>query len=225
MKEKKQEKNKVKKERGKKVGKPKEKVEPINNQKKNQDKESKLIKKVIIICGIVLVLVLFSYAFYNSLRFHNYKGVEFETVNYGELILQQTSIPVIYQGSEVPYNFYLRTPIPKLKKVPFKNLENFYLMKISGFRLDSTFDCDGDQTIALANLANLHTQMGIQFVQDQNATCDERYNLFILKEGNKTEINEIQPNCYEVLINNCEILPATEKIMLEMFVRYQEFIS
>jgi|APSaa5957512576_1039674.scaffolds.fasta_scaffold04953_3 hypothetical protein len=194
--------------------------EKQTSKKSIQDQGQKLIKNVLILCGVILLLILIWQGIASQVRFHEYDGVKFETVNYGDLILQQTSIEVIHNGQPTPYNFYLRTPIPKLKKILFEDSNKFELLKISGLNLESEFDCDGDQTIAIANLGNLHTQMGIQFVRDENATCDERYNLFTLVEADKTEIIEIAPHCYEVKIANCEILPATEKIMAEMFSKY-----
>jgi hypothetical protein len=95
-------------------------------------------------------------------------------------------------------------------------------MKVSGATIPSNLTCDGDSIIALANLENLHTVIGASWVIDNNATCDERYNLYKIIEANKTEIVEISPRCYEVRVANCEILPATERIMLEMFVKNAE---
>ena len=38
-------------------------------------------------------------------------------------------------------------------------------------------------------------------------------------QGNSTEIRQINDYFYEVVINNCEILPAMERIMLEVLVK------
>jgi len=190
---------------------------------KKESTEEKIIKTVIIVCAIAILLVLIFKGISTQVRYHDYKGVQFETISdEGKMLFQHTMIDVMINGKLTPYNFYLRTPIKALKKVPFENIEDFDLMKIMGFRMDTVFDCEGDQTIAMANLINLVSQTGMTPVKDNNATCDERYNLFILEEGEKTQITEISPRCYKVEVANCEILPATEKIMAEIFVKYNQ---
>ena len=65
-------------------------------------------------------------------------------------------------------------------------------------------------------------------VKDENATCDisGRYSYFTLKPGNETKIKQEFPFCYDIVVNNCEVLEATEKIMLEILVkRNNEIIS
>jgi len=208
-----------KKEIKKKLGKKENKKKVI---KSKEDSSSKLILTVIVLCAIVLILILVWKGISTQVKFHEYGGVEYETVSYGDLILQQTAIEVMHEGKLTPYNFYLRTPIKKLKEISFDASDTFEIMKIMGFRLESEFDCDGDQTIAIANLVSLNTQIGAQAVVDPDAPCDERYNLFIFEEGDKTEIIEISPKCYSVKVANCEILPATEKIMVEIFSKYNQ---
>jgi hypothetical protein len=56
-----------------------------------------------------------------------------------------------------------------------------------------------------------------------------RYNLFTFKYGDKTQITNVGENCYEVTVkgnnDSCEILPATEKIMVEFFSKYKDFVE
>jgi hypothetical protein len=40
--------------------------------------------------------------------------------------------------------------------------------------------------------------------------------------GEKTEINQIGESCYELTVNDCEILKGTERFMTEAFVYYYE---
>lgn len=182
-----------------------------------KDKSNKIIKGFIIGIGIVLLLVIAIYFLIHTLRIQKYEGVKFETVRFGELIMYQTAIPYFYQGQNFSYNFYLRTSPKKLKDVPFP--DNFTLMRVSGASIPSNLTCEGDSIIAMANLENLHNVIGMSWVIDNNATCDERYNLYKIVESDKTEIVEISKNCYEVKVANCEILPATERIMLEVFAK------
>ena len=189
--------------------------------KKPLKKESKsqTLKIIIIVCVVILVLILAAYFYINSMRTYTYQNVNFETVQEGNLILYQTSILVNYQGSIVPYNFYLRTNPRELKKVEFDTSE-FELMKNTVINFEKEFDCDGYAIIAIANLAKLHEVLDINLVRDENATCDERYLYLNLKEGEETEIEQIDENCYNIVVDDCEILKATERIMLEMFIEY-----
>ncbi len=185
-----------------------------------KDKSNKIIKGFIIGIITVLILVIAVYFLISSLRTQTYEGVKFETVQFGQLIMYQTALPYFYQGAYVPYNIYLRNSPKKLKNIAFP--DNFSLMKVSGATIPLNMTCDGDSTIALANLEILHNVIGAGWVIDNNATCDERYNLYKIVEADKTEIVEISPRCYEVRVANCEILPATERIMIEIFAKNAE---
>src|SRR3989339_776101 len=76
--------------------------------------------KILIGLGIILAIVLGSYFFIGSVRHFEYKGVTFDVVQEGQLVLYKTSLPVIYEGVIVPYNFYLRNDPRKLKNIPFE---------------------------------------------------------------------------------------------------------
>jgi len=209
----------------------KEKKEKIKEEKIKEKYDSKRHKKVfwiVIICSLIIIgLVLAAYFSINAIRNYNYKNVEFETVQEGNLILYHTTIPVSYQGEVVPYNFYLRTNPRELAKMNFEGIEEFDLYKNAVIGFEKDFNCDGDGIIAIANLVQLHEAIGISLIHDENATCDEysRYLYLYLREGNKTEIIQTGESCYELVVANCEILPSTERIMLEMFSKYNEIIA
>lgn len=197
----------------------KEKVPLI---KKGQDEhQNKVLRNIIIGIILVFAIVVGIYYYTQSQIYFDYKGVEFTTVSEGQLIFYKTSIPVNNKGSIVPYNFFLRTKPTKLEDVPFE-VDSFTLMKNVVINQEEPFNCDGDGVIAIANLARLHQVMGINFFKDENATCDDsgRYGYLTLKSGGETKITQIGNNCYDIIINNCEILPATEKLMAEMFVDF-----
>ncbi len=217
-------KKKVNKKENKKEVKDSEKKEVVEKKEQVELKETdkkRIVKFILITSAVIIVLILSAYFYIGSLRNYSYEGVEFQTIQEGKLIFYQTSVPVLYQGSLVPYNFYLRTKPQELKEVPFEN-SNFELMKISVLSFEKEFDCDGDAVIAIANLMKLHEVAGINILRDENATCDVRYNFFQLKEGEKTEIKKVGENCYELIISDCKILEATERLMLEMFVKLKE---
>jgi len=216
MKNKKSKSKKQEKKPNKSKSKSKSKPKP-----KKENPNSKTFKTFLIICVAIIILVLAVYFYVNSLKTYTYEGVDFKTVQEGDLILYQTSIPVLNQGTVVPYNFYLRTNPRDLKKVEFDNSE-FEIMTNTVLNFKDEFDCEGYGIIAIANLVQLHGSMEINIIKDDNATCDERYLLLNLVKGEETKIQKIENGCYDVVISNCEILKGTERIMLEMFVKYAE---
>jgi len=85
-------------------------------------------------------------------------------------------------------------------------------------------DCEGYGIIALTNVINLYELIGARIVKDENATCDETgtYMRFDIQKSNETKIEKIGKDCYLLSVNNCEILPVTEKMMVETFVKMKD---
>ncbi len=203
-------------------------MEKIKFSKQNK----KTLLWILIVMVTIIALFVAAY-FYTQAQIHfNYKGIEFEAVNEGTkadpLIFYQTNTILIGSDGE-PFGFRIRTKPSELKKVPFENVENFELMKIGGFSFgNNTFNCEGDGVIAMANVYRLFQKTGMQMITDENASCDSqgRYNMFEFVYGDKTEIREIGNHCYEVVVkgseDKCEILPATEKLMVEIYSKYGE---
>ena len=164
----------------------------------------------------------------NQSRF-DYKGVEFEIVD--EIAPYRTTLPVTYKDgitgaviNNYPYKFYLRNDPRTLEKVEFDgNLVFLRKFVING---KGDFNCDGMGVVGVTNLATLYRVLGAEVVKDENATCDsqERYLLLEIVEGEKTKIEQIGGSCYSMQINNCEILEATERFMIETFVAVNELI-
>ena len=131
---------------------------------------------------------------------------------------------MIYQGKEIPYNIYLRND-PRKLNVPVDNKINFKENMVINMTED--FNCNGDGIIALANLVKLSELMDIRVIKDPNASCDAegRYMFVQIQEGDETSIEQFGPACYNLNINNCEILEVTEQLMLEIFFRFNEIDS
>jgi hypothetical protein len=215
---------KVEKKDKKKLKKSPEKIikvsgtEEKKHSTKNQIKEqNKLLRNIFIVFGIFIFgLVIWSIFSYNDAHF-KYDGVEFDLVQ--EIAPYRTSIPVIYDGKKVPYNFYLRND-PRKLNIDFNGDLNLNIpMKKMVINTSGEINCDGDGIIGIANMVNLYNVVGISSIRDVNATCDSqgRYMLVQIKEGDKSEIKQTGPACYELIVNNCEILKVTEKFMVETF--------
>ncbi len=226
-----------KKKSSKKVPKKSESEKPENPDNKKEKEisetpnkkmnENKILKYTLIISGVIILLVVI-FAFYlNSLKTSTYKDLEFNTINQGTaenpLIFYQTSFPVIYQGKPTPYNVYLRTNPSKLKRIDFPE-ENFTAMKYTAINLEENISCDGDDVIAIANMRQIHEAIGAQIILDRNATCDEegRFTYLDIKSSDKTQIVQRGENCYDLEYADCEILPVTEKYLVELL---SDFLS
>jgi hypothetical protein len=224
----------VEKNKKEKIITSKGKEEVLTENKGQLENQTKVLRNFII--GFVIILgLIFGFYFYTQAQIHiNYKGIEFKATQIGDnkdaiLFYETVTLLKSNDGTKDLFGFRLRTNPRALKRISFENLNDFELMKLNAYSYgEGTFDCEGDGVIAMPNLLRVFQKTGMQLVHDENATCDpeERYNYFELKYGDKTEIKEISPSCYEIIIkgNNdkCEILPATEKLMVEIFVKYRD---
>lgn len=203
-------------------------VEEKHAGKKEIEHQNNILKWILIIAGaFLIVLILWGIISYNIINF-SYRGVDFQLVD--ELAPYKASFPVIIDGKNVIYNIYLRND-PRIlgKEVPFNGNMHFGNKFSDGmYRLvvNSTeeLDCDGDEIISVVNMGNLKAN-GIKVVKDPNAACDPegRYMFANIVLGNKTEINTVGYSCYDIVINDCEVLKGTERFMTEVFVKYSEF--
>ncbi len=192
------------------------------DEKKSNEKEikeqNKILKRVLIGIGLFIVFFIALFLWIDSVRHFNYRGVEFEIVKEGKLILYKTTLPVYYQGGIRDYNFYLRKDPRKIDESVQFNGEIRLLKNL--VVNSSDFKCDGDEIIALANLVKLYDVLGSKVIKDPNATCDKlgRYAYITIKDGNETKITEKSIACYDIEVSNCEILEAIERYMTETFV-------
>ena len=192
--------------------------EPIGKEQVKE--ENKIMIKIFLAIGIMLVSFFGVWFFMNSLNNFEYKGINFEVVK--EVAPYRTSVPVLYQGIETHYNFYFRKDPRELENVNFDgdlNIKPFMVVNAT-----DSLKCGGDGVIAIANLANLYKVLGTQVIKDQNATCNQNgtYMFLNLAQSNETEIEQYGPSCYQLNVANCEILKTTEKFMVETLARVEE---
>ncbi|MEK6842208.1 MAG: hypothetical protein AABX84_00170 [Nanoarchaeota archaeon] len=190
---------------------------PNETQVKN---ENRMLIKMFLALGILIVSFFGVWFFMNSLNDFEYKGITFETVK--EIAPYRTSIPVLYQGVETDYNFYLRNDPREMENIVFDGNINFKPFMV--VNATNSLNCNGDGIIAIANLANLYKVLGTQVIKDQNATCDSNgtYMFLNIAEGNETRIEKYGPSCYQLNVSNCEILKVTEKFMVESLAKVEE---
>ncbi len=198
----------------------------VKDEKEQVKNENAILKWILIFFGVFILLVIAYFAYAKLSANYNYRGVSFEITQEGELLLHKTSIPVIYQGEERDYNFYLRND-PRKLKVDFNG--DLILKNNAVLNMSKDFNCDGYGMIAIANFAQLFQTSGINLIQDPNATCSEtgQYMFIRIEESadGKTKIEQTGESCYNIYINNCEILEGTERFMIEMFVELNKMIK
>jgi len=202
-----------------------EKKEDIEDIK---EKEKKQLRSVLFMIGFLVVLFLGIFFLMNASKQFNYKGVDFEVMREGRLILYRTDLPVKItdgvtgQVINTDYNIFFRTDPRKLENVPFDGKINIKRDMIMNFT--ENFNCDGYGVIAIANMMNLFDLLKISAVKNDSLGCNtqSKYTFLRLQAGNETGIDQVHTNCYDLTINNCEILEVTERYLLELLVKINE---
>jgi len=199
------------------------KKENFDINKKN-NKQNKQLGIVMIILGIFFLIILLMFLFFGEKSKFEYRGVKFEKIKQGNLTLYKTEIPLVNKSGEISkFNIFM-TNNPLKLNVPFDGNMTYSPKKLFVLNSEERFQCDGDGAVSVGNLQLLYSVLGTEVVKDPNVTCDSkgRYLYAVLKSGNKTKIVQTGNFCYEIIINNCEILKATERFMLETLVKLNE---
>jgi hypothetical protein len=192
-------------------------------KKKEISKENRVLRNILICIGIVLLIFIFVFFMRGSASKFKYGGMQFKAVTEGKLLFYRTSFPVLVNKTVDAYNLYFRNDPRKLKKeVPFNgtiNLRNFLVLNTT---TDNLF-CNGDWNLAIGNMQNLKI-FNIKVVKDENASCSPTgdYMFVQIEEGNQTKIEQYGPSCYKLTVHNCEILPVTERFMIDIIAKYKE---
>jgi hypothetical protein len=203
-------------------------MEEEKTESKDQLKKEKKIF-LIVILAMVGFVALFAVTYFISDSFNHLtvEGVAFtvdKTTMTGKT-LYRTFIPVNYNGSKANYNFWLRENPQKTNKIPFNG--TLLIMRNMVLNQTENFNCDGDGIIGVANILKLYNVLGVNVISDKNATCDsmERYVFLNIKAGNETRIVQTGKTCYEIQVKGCEILPATERYMIETFIQANNYLK
>ena len=222
----------AKKKTTKKQKKPVKKTRPsvVGSKKKTpvkkQDKQQiKILRNFIIGTAVLIVLVILLAFFINSTRNFEYEGVEFNVEKAGDIIFYHTSFPMITEAGEITYNVYLRNDPRKLKDVPFEGKIK-RLSEMMVLENKDSFVCDGDGGIAIINFQQILGALGTTIIKDPDAGCDlnENYMFLRIQPGNETSVEKFGPSCYQINVNNCEILEGTERFLVELLVQVQKII-
>jgi hypothetical protein len=208
------------------------KVEKKEGIKEEPIKKENIVEKNNWILGTILTILIFLilsvfivYFIIESKKSFEYNGVEFKIIQEGELTFYNVQVPIYSEKTEEKlrdYNFYLRTDPRELKEMEFD--DSFTLMKMMVINYSANLDCSGYGLIALTNLIELHELIGIKVFIDKNETCDSegRYTYLYIKKSDENRIEKIGKNCYTLYVNDCDIFPTTERVMIETFAKIKQ---
>ena len=197
----------------------------------NEDNEESKKQNRVLACVLVFVVVgIASAVFVNNYKVSQkefeYNNFTFEVLQEGNVKFYHTSF-IIHKffesaNSNVPikqtvdYNVYLRKDPRKLEKISFSGEMNRLEMMV--LNDSGEFNCEGKGVIAIANMNQILNAIGTKVIRDDNATCDEqgRYMFVNIRGGDKTSVEQYGPSCYNINVDECEILEGTERFVLEM---------
>lgn len=185
----------------------------------NQTKyHNKLLKNFLIAVGIFTLIMIFVIISIYSAKNFEYKGIKFDVIREGNVIFYHTSFPMILDGRPINYNVFLRNDPRKLNKIPFEG--NLNLLEMMVINNTESFVCDGDGGIAILNFQQILGNFGMDFMKDPLANCDSegRYMFIQILEGDVTKIEQTGPACYNLYVNDCEILKVTERFLIESLI-------
>jgi hypothetical protein len=205
----------------------KKKVKIAKKTKKIEiSKENKILRNFLLILLGVFLLTFLIFFLINSNKTFEYKGVPFEKMKMGKLVLYHTTLPVYYQGTKTTYNFYLRNDPRALKRtIPFDG--EFIINGGVVFNATSEFGCQGYGAIATENLKQLYKVSGVTLLSSEGAQCDSegRYVYIEINSANSTYVRQTNETCYEIGVKNCEILPAMERFMIEALAKINDMLN
>jgi hypothetical protein len=198
--------------------------EKIKKEKETK-KQEKILKNVLIGIGVLFLIVVFFYLVLYSTTNFGYEGIKFKIIKEGKLVFYNTAFALVNQDGERvgDYNFFIRNDPRELGElVPFNG--TLFIADDAVLNFSENLSCGGDEIIAIANLQKPFQVMGVNVIRDEKADCDVfgRYMYINIAEGDETKVEQFGPACYNVTFKDCEILEATERLMLEIFVRLNE---
>lgn len=202
-------------------------MEKVDEKKETAEKKNHKKEFVKIIAGILLILAVsfLVFLFVKNIGKFQYEGMKFEKVKVGELNFYQTNLPTIQNGKSLDLNIYFRNDPKNIYEIPFDgNVSTRDVMVINS---TNDFVCNGDGSIGVGNIVINFGYLGIESIQDKNASCDEkgRYLFLEMDVGNETKIVQNLKTCYTMTINNCEILIATERFLLQKVKQTNDLIK
>ena len=202
-------------------------TEEIPVSKKGQiEHQNKVLRNFLIGIGIFIIILIAFVLSIKSLTKFEYQNLDFEMVKEYNILFYKTTLSFFLPetNQNIKHSFFLRKDPRKLEEIPFKG--EFILLNNIVLNSTEDFICEGDGAISVGNLLNLQIS-GMKIFKDPNLSCSEQglYTYLNILPGNETKIEQFGYSCYNLYVNNCEILDVTERIMVETLVELQKIID
>jgi hypothetical protein len=199
----------------------------IKHASKLQSKEfNKTLRNILIFLGFLVALFILIFFLVNSSNSLVYKGTEYEKLQQGTVVFYHTTIPYSLNGRDTLFNIYLRNNPKELSKDIYLSDSDLAWKNLIILNFSQRYpECDGDDVIAEANFNQvLKDGMKLSVGKNENASFEGcgKYLYFELLEGEETKIERIGTACYKLYFDNCEILPITERILIEAVSEYNK---
>lgn len=199
--------------------------------KKELDNENKVLRNVLIGMGIFVIVFIVTFVLIQQTGTIEHDGVIFKKIDYSGLPLYHTTFLFPKNGQNILYNEFLRlNPEKTIDNVPFEGV--LITRRDMVLNFEETFNCDGDGIIAAANLKELYDFLRINVINNNQLTnisygcnLEGKYLYLNFLEGEKTKIVQVTPTCYNLYINDCEILDVSERFIIEALVKVNKEIN
>ncbi len=193
--------------------------EKIENKGQKEEQKKQLII-ILSICVIVIALVAGWWIYMGMQSTFTVNGIKYDIVKQGKITFYHTIIPIEKGSEKINYNVYLRTDPRELVKIPFNGNLRITEAVVLNMTDPVGLNCDGDGVIAVGNLRDqiLVGMTGAKVYSADKEGCSPNglYTFMNIEKGDKTEVNEIGKSCYQITVKDCEVLPATERVIIEI---------
>ena len=196
---------------------------------KKEKEQQKILRNTLLFIGVVFAGFVLFFAVTSYLNHFEYNGVKFE-ISKNEVkgqTLYKTSIPVMYDGEERDYLFYLREDPRELEiKVPLNDDIVFRKNLLLDVTTENLF-CEGDWNYFQLQLKNIEIFDIKLFAKNKslNYTPERDYMFLTINEANKTEVNNVGGNAYDANVSNCEIASVADRVLLEAIIKNNQFYN
>lgn len=223
-------------------------TEEIVSEEVEKLHESQLKWAVILMVGIILVLIVVPFVKINYFDKFDYHGLTFQKTKLGEIEFYSTKFPVVGTTGQVigEYAVNLRSDPREIESIPvkatFDNIDFRFGKDKNGkivydptyISLDPEMPICEDSTLAILTLSGFLKDSGLDvrsasmnksYAEENNMTykrCSEDSTVIMITPGNENKITEIGEVCYEIRFKDCDILPVSERFVLQLLEQYGE---
>ena len=217
----------------------------IYKRELNKKQNRQIMWAIILMVSLILIIILVPLIVKNFFNKFVYINLDWQKTKLGDIMFYSTRVPIASAQGTITgsYSMNFRNDPRKLDNISiyvFQDWIEFEKDKPAYITLYPEMEACEDNSIALINLVgflrdfaglNVKSAVGkLDYAKQNNlsyVTCKNTPNntVIYINSGAKTEISKISPNCYEIIYNNCEIIPVTERFMLIILGKYMNYFT